>query len=306
MQVQQIHEWGGTDQLKLETAPTPVVSKGQVLVANRAMGVNPVDWKLMTGKAPVLPPLPHIPGGDIAGVVEAVGEGVTAFAVGDRVFGLIGLMGAYAQKVVVDATMLAPIPDGVDFTSAAALPLVSLTALQGMLSYGRPLEGLNVLVHGGAGGVGVAAIQIAKAEGASVTASASAAKANFVRDLGAHNVVDFRSGETGLADATFDILVDLVGDSQEAGLWSLLRSGGSVIRIAGGATAPAEEVVNGVRACKVRVRPSGDDMGRIAGLAKAGKLAASVEATFPFAQAAKALEQVKAGHVRGKIVLVVD
>lgn len=306
MKVQQIHEWGGPDQLKLEEVPEPAVGAGQVLVASQALGVNPVDWKLMTGKAPVLPPLPHVPGGDIAGIVEAVGEGVSGYAVGDRVFGLIGLMGAYAQKIVADPAVIAKVPEGMDMATAAALPLVSLTAMQGLLSDGRPLAGRDVLVHGGAGGVGMATIQIAHAEGACVTASASQGKAGLVRELGADQVVDFRSGDTGLAPASFDILVDLVGDSQESGLWRLVRLGGSVIRIAGGATAAAEEEVDGVRAYKVRVRPNGEHVARIASLYESGHLAVPIKASFPFEEAAGALEQVKAGRVAGKIVLLVD
>lgn len=306
MKTQRIHEWGGPDLLQLDEVPEPVPAPGEVLVAVRALGINPVDWKLMTGKAPVLPPLPHVPGGDIAGVVEALGDGVTGFAVGDRVFGLIGLMGAYAEKVAVPASSLARMADGMDFPTAAALPLVSLTALQGMLSDGRDLSGLDILVHGGAGGVGTAAIQIARAEGARVTASASAAKAGFVRELGAAEVVDFRAGEHGLAPASFDMLVDLVGDSQEGGLWSLVRPGGSVIRIAGGATAPAEEEVEGVRAYKVRVRPDGEHVARIAELFGTGRLSAPIEARLPFTEAARALDLVKAGHVTGKLVLVLD
>lgn len=306
MKVQQIREWGGPDQLNLEEVTDPSVGPAQVLVATRALGVNPVDWKLLTGKAPVLPPLPHIPGGDIAGVVEAIGDGVSGFSVGDRVFGLIGLMGAYAEKLSVDPAVLAAIPAGMDFATAAALPLVSLTAMQGLLADGRPLGDLDILVHGGAGGVGMAAIQIAAAEGARVTASASAGKADFVRGLGAGRVVDFRSGDTGLAAGSFDVLVDLVGDSQEAGLWQLVRSGGSVIRIAGGATAPAEEEVDGVRAYKVRVRPDGRHVARVASLFEAGKLVVLIEERFAFEDAAKALEQVKAGHVTGKLVLLVD
>ncbi|QQN75309.1 NADP-dependent oxidoreductase [Croceicoccus sp. YJ47] len=305
MKAQRIHEWGGPDRLTLDDVPAPDVSDGEVLVAVKAVGINPVDWKLMTGKAPVLPELPLVPGGDIAGVVERVGEGVDGLSPGDRVFGLIGLTGAYAGKVAVAASSLARIPGNVDFPAAAALPLVSLTALQGMLSDGREVGSLDILVHGGAGGVGTAAIQIARAMGARVTASASAEKAQFVKNLGAGQVVDFRSG-TILDPSSFDMLIDLVGDSQETALWKLVRRGGSVIRIAGGATAPAEEEVGGVRAYKVRVRPNGEHMNKVASLLDSGAISAPIDAIFPFEDAVEALEMVKAGHVKGKVVLTLS
>jgi NADPH:quinone reductase-like Zn-dependent oxidoreductase len=305
MKIWQNHEWGGPDTLQLDDVPSPVAGAGEVRVATRALGLNPVDWKLLTGKAPVKMDLPHVPGGDIAGVVDQIGEGVTRFSVGDRVFGLIGLKGAYAEQVVTSATSLAAIPEGTDFAAAAALPLVSLTALQGMLADGRDLSGLAILVHGGAGGVGSAAIQIARASGAKVTASASVAKAGFVTGLGADKVVDFRLGDAEIADASFDMLVDLVGDSQEAGLWRLVQKGGSVIRVAGGATAAAEEEVDGARAYKVRVKPDGDNMAQIARYVGEGRMKAAIEKTFPFESAVEALEIVKAGHVTGKIVLTV-
>jgi NADPH:quinone reductase-like Zn-dependent oxidoreductase len=303
MLTQRIHEWGGTDRLRLETVDVPKPQPGQVRVAIAAIGVNPVDWKVLTGKAPVPMDLPLTPGGDIAGTVDAIGDGVTAFAPGDRVFGLIGLQGAYAEQVVVSVDHLAAVPEGMDIAEAAGLPLAALTALQGMQADGRPLAGLDVLVHGAAGGVGTIAVQLAAAQGARVTGSASASNADFVRSLGASAVVDFRQHDLVGGEASFDMLIDLVGNSLETGLWSMVREGGSVVRIAGGATAAEIEEVDGVRVYKVRVRPSGEHMRYVAQLAAEGRLKVHIEARYPFADAIAALERVKEGHVRGKVVL---
>jgi len=306
MQIVHAHEFGDPGKLVLEDVPAPNPGPGQVRIAVRAAGVNPVDWKLLSGKAPVLPPLPLVPGGDIAGTIDAVGEGVDGWVVGDPVFCHPGLTGGYAGQVVVASDAVARLPAKLGFAEAAALPLAALTALQGFAADGRPLSGLHVLVHGAAGGVGTMAVQIARAEGAKITATASPANAGFITGLGANRVVDFRSEAVADQPQDVDVLLDLVGNSQETGLWALVRQGGSVIRIAGGASAPPVEEVDGVRGYKVRVRPDGDGLARIAALAGDGSLRPVVEHRFPLVQAAEALRLSMSGHVRGKIVLTLD
>jgi NADPH:quinone reductase-like Zn-dependent oxidoreductase len=301
MQIVRAHAFGTPENLVVEDIAPPEPGPGEVRIATRAIGVNPVDWKLLTGKAPVNPPLPLVPGGDVAGLVDALGEGVTEVAIGDRVMALIGLTGAYAQAVVTKAAHLAPIPPALSFAEAAGLPLVALTAWQGFAADGRDLAGLDVLVHNGAGGVGNAAIQIARARGARVTATASAANADFVRALGAGSVVDPRAGEV---PGPCDVLIDLVGNSLETGLWAHVREGGSVIRIAGGADAPACEERDRVRAYKVRVKPDGAGLRALADLAARGLLRTTIAQEFPLSAAAEALGVSKSGHVRGKLVLV--
>lgn len=300
------HEFGGPEKLVIDEVPVSEPGPGQFRIKVEGIGVNPVDWKLLSGKAPVLPPLPLVPGGDAAGIIAAIGAGVEGWRVGDAVFVHPGLMGAYAEELVVDAALCAPAPSSVGLVEAAGLPLAALTALQGLLADGRDLAGLHVLVHNAAGGVGMAAVQIAKAEGAKVTGTASTANADYVSGIGADSVVDFRTQPVGEAAQNVDILMDLVGNSQETGMWSLVKTGGSVIRIAGGAKAPDVEEVDGIRAYKVRVRANGDHLKKIAKLVDDGSMKTEISQIFPFDEAADAMRASMTGHVRGKIVLAVD
>jgi len=306
MKIIRAHEFGGPDRLVIDEVDQPEPGPGQIRLRVQGIGVNPVDWKLLSGKAPVLPPLPLVPGGDVAGVVDAVGDGVEGWSEGDPAFAHPGLMGGYAESILVDSAACAVIPKGLNAAQAASLPLVALTAWQGLLADGRDLSGLHVLVHNAAGGVGTAAAQIVKARGGRVTGTASVANADYVRSLGADDVVDFRSEPVEGRAQDVDILLDLVGNSQESGLWSLVKPGGSVIRIAGGPKAPDVEEVDGVRAYKVRVRPNGAQLREIAALVEQGALKVEIAETYPFLQAADALRASMAGHVRGKIVIAVE
>ena len=306
MKTVRAHEFGGPEQLHYEDAPAPTPAAGQVRVKVRAMGVNPVDWKLLTGKSPVQVPLPHTPGGDIAGTVDAVGEGVTSWSVGDEVYALIGLMGAYAEQVVTDAANLARKPEALGFVEAASLPLVALTAWQAFADDGRELDGLHVLVHNGAGGVGNAAVQIAKARGARVLATASPANAGFVQALGADQVVDFRTTPVDGFARDIDLMLDLVGNPQATELWALVKPGGSVVRVAGGADAPRLADEGGIRLIKTRVRPNGEQLAEIARLVESRQLRPEISRTFPLEHAADAQRLSRDGHVRGKIVLTLE
>lgn len=302
MRIIRAHGFGGPDQLVIDEVPLPDPGPGQLRLRVRGIGINPVDWKLLSGKAPVLPSLPLVPGGDVAGVVDAVGEGVTAFAVGDRVMAHPGLTGGYAEALVVDASACAIVPTSLDLVDAASLPLVALTAWQGLVADGRDIAGLHVLVHNAAGGVGTAAVQIVKALGGRVTGTASFGNSDYVRSLGADDVVDFRVDAPDGRRRDIDILLDLVGNSKETGLWSLVRSGGSVIRVAGGADAPNAAEEDGIRAYKVRVRPNGEQLARIAALVGEGRMRPEIAQHFTFDQIPDALRASMSGHIRGKIV----
>jgi NADPH:quinone reductase-like Zn-dependent oxidoreductase len=306
MKTVRAHAFGGPEQLRLEEAPSPEPGPGAVRVRVLAAAVNPVDWKLLSGKSPVQVPLPLTPGGDVAGVIDAVGDGVTGWAVGDEVFTLIGLMGAYAGQIVTDAANLARKPDGLDFIEAASLPLVALTAWQAFADEGRDLDGLHVLIHNAAGGVGIAAVQIAKARGARVLATASPANAEFVRELGADQGVDFRTTPLEGFARDVDIMLDMVGNPEATELWSLVKPGGSVVRVAGGADAPKLAEEDGIRVIKTRVRPNGEQLAQIAALVDSGHLRTEIARTFPLDQAMDAQRLSRDGHVRGKIVLTLE
>jgi NADPH:quinone reductase-like Zn-dependent oxidoreductase len=305
MKAVQYHEFGGPQVMQVEEVAAPGVANGEVLVRVKATSVNPVDWKVRSGAAAAIVqfPMPIIPGGDLAGVVEQVGTGVSGFKVGDEVFALIGLMGASAELVAVDATKLAHKPSNLTFEEAASLPLVALTAWQGFFSEERDVAGKVVLIHNAAGGVGSVAVQIAKARGARVIATASAKNADFVRALGADEIVDFRTTPVSSRQQDVDVLMDLVGDKAAVDLWSLVKPGGTVIRIAGGADAEALAQEGGLSIIKTRVRPNGEQLAQIAGLVAAGKVRPSVAEVLPWEQIAQAHELSKSGRVRGKVVL---
>lgn len=302
-----IHDYGGPEQLKYEDAPQPGTGPGQLLVKLEATSVNPADWKIRGGamKAVMDYPMPLVLGGDVAGTVAAVGDGVSGFKTGDAVFAFIGLVGAYAEYVAVDAVKVAAKPKNISFEEAGSLPLVALTAWQALEADGRNLKGLHVLVHNAAGGVGTLAVQIAKAKGARVTATASAKNAGLVSGLGADKVVDFRVTPAADAPKDVDILLDLVGNAEAFSLWPLVKSGGSMVRLGGGAEDPKPAEEAGIRVLRMRVKPDSAQLAEIARMVEAGTIRPVVAQVLPLAQAAEAHTLSKAGHAVGKIVLKV-
>lgn len=306
MKAIRIHDYG--EPLVYETAPDPVCGAGQVMVRVFAAAVNPADWKITSGRVRKVVdyPMPLIPGGDIAGRIEAVGEGVEGFAVGDEVIGLLGLVGAYAEKIVDDPAKLARKPANLDFVEAASLPLAALTAWQAYEVAGGDYSGKRVLVHNGAGGVGSLAVQIGKAKGAYVLATASAANADHVRGLGADEVADFRVTGLGSFEGEVDLLIDMVGDESAEQLWPLVRKGGAVVRIAGGAGTPPEFEQDGRTIYKIMVKPNGGQLQEISDLAAAGQIRPQIEHILHISQADDAHRLSQTGRVRGKIVLKMD
>ncbi|HEY9604875.1 MAG TPA: zinc-dependent alcohol dehydrogenase family protein, partial [Allocoleopsis sp.] len=219
--------------------PRPQPTTHQVLVRIKASGVNPLDSKIRTGKAPhAKPVLPAVLGTDLAGIVEAVGQDVTAFQVGDEVYGMTGgvggLQGSLAEFAAVDADLLAKKPTNLTFREAATLPLVFLTAWEGLIDRANVREGQKVLILGGSGGVGHVAVQIARARGAKVFATASAAKHEMVQQLGAVPI-DYRSTsiaqivETFTNGQGFDVVYDSVGGSTLDDAFQAVRNYGHVV-----------------------------------------------------------------------------
>jgi NADPH:quinone reductase-like Zn-dependent oxidoreductase len=193
MKAVRIHEFGGTDVLRLEDLPKPVPAQGEVLIEIRAASVNPVDYKIREGKYPAVTAdkLPVTLGRDAAGVVTEVGAGTTAFKVGDEVFAMLPQdRGGYAEWVSAPADVCAGKPATLDMVQAASAPLAALTAWQGLFTHGRLKAGQRVLIHGASGGVGPFAVQFAKVRGAEVFATASADNRAFVEGLGADRVID--------------------------------------------------------------------------------------------------------------------
>lgn len=305
MRAVRFHDYGDSAVLRHEEVADAVAGPGQLLVRVMASSVNPVDWKVRSGAARAIVdyPLPVTTGGDIAGVVAALGAGVTGFTVGQRVFALVGLVGACAELVALDASLAAPMPAALGFEEAASLPMAALTVWQGLFGDGRSCAGQRVLIHNAAGGVGSVAVQIAKAHGATVLATASQANAAFVRALGADEVIDARHAPLDGRARDIDMLIDLVGNDDARRLWALVRAGGTVVRIAGGADADALAREGGLTVVKLRVKPDGAQLAEVAALAQSGALRPNVAAVFALSEVGQAQDLSRQGHTRGKIVI---
>ena len=241
MQAQIIHTWGGAERFEAATLPDPTPGPGEVLVQVAATSVNPADYKLRQAGPPIAPALPAVLGCDVAGRVLAVGDGVAGFAEGDEVYGCVGgvrgMPGCYAEMIAADARLLAPKPAALTLRESAALPLVTITAWEGLARAGVR-AGQTVLVHGGAGGVGHVAIQLAKARGAEVaTTVSSGEKAALARSLGADHTIDYRAEpvDAYVARLTggkgFDVIYDATGGSDIAASFQAARLNGEVVTI---------------------------------------------------------------------------
>ncbi|MFF3461836.1 NADP-dependent oxidoreductase [Streptomyces sp. NPDC002619] len=298
------NRYGGPETLELAEVDDPKVGPDSVLVRVKAVGVNPVDWKIVAG---YLDPImyvhfPLVPGWDVAGVVEAVGLDVPEFSVGDEVFGYVRKdevqHGTYAELVAAPVRTLARKPASLSWQEAAGVPLTGLTALQSLTRV-RVAARDTVLVHAASGGVGTFAVQIAVAQGARVIGTASERNHDFLRSLGAEPVT---YGE-GLADRVrqlapegIDAAVDYVGGDAVAVSQELLKDRSRVASIV-----DAEVTQRGGH--HVWARPDSTDLAELARLADAGKLSVHVQQALPLADAAEALRLNKSGRTRGKIVL---
>ncbi|MEV7618049.1 NADP-dependent oxidoreductase [Streptomyces sp. NPDC089799] len=302
-----VEQWGGPETLVEREVERPEPGLNEVLVRVHAAGVNPVDWKVRAsggliawGEVPVV-------GWDVSGTVEAVGPGVSAFRPGDEVYGMPLFprqAGGYAEYVVAPARHFAPKPAGLTHVEAAALPLAALTAWQALVDAADVRPGERVLVHAAAGGVGHFAVQIAKARGAYVIGTASAAKHDLVRELGADEVVDYREVRFEDVVSDVDVVLDGMGGENAERSLKVLRDGGRLITLPGPDDVPAA-TPEGVRAQWVLVEPDHLGLREIAALVERGALKPVVDTVLPLAEAAKAHEIGERGRTTGKIVLSV-
>lgn len=299
--------FGGPEVLEVVETERPKPLPGEVLVKVHASAVNPVDVFVRSGAFPLLGEPPFGVGWDISGVVEEAGPGAR-FEVGDEVYGMPFFPRAatgYAEYVAAPSRQVARKPASLDHVHAAAIPLAALTAWQGLVQAAGVKEGDRVLIHRAAGGVGHFAVQIAKAHGAHVIAMASPARHDFVRGLGANEVIDYRT--TDFTEAVKD--ADVVFDSTAQGDLSLgvLRPGGVLISIVEHADPELAVRVEaaGRRFAGISVEPDYAALEAIANLVDAGLIRPHVEETYPLEEAGKAHELVASGQVQGKIVLTV-
>lgn len=308
MKAIQIEQFGELDVLEYkEDIARPEPSEGEVLIHIHAAGVNPVDTLIRRGLLQKVAhyTLPLILGWDVAGVVEAVGTGVNSFKVGDEVYAMTGMMpaGGYAEYVALPAANVALKPRSLTFIQAASVPLVSLTALQGLFDIAELSPGQTVLIHAASGGVGSFAVQLAKLRGARVIGTASAANQEFVKSLGADVVIDYRSTPFETVAHDVDVVLDLVGGDTQARSWQVLKPGGI---LASTVTPPEKPEASNARGAYVGAQPNGEQLKQIAELLDAGKVKTFVEIVLPLQEARRAQELTQNGHPQGKIVLQIN
>ena len=302
-----VHEYGGPEVLKYEDVPRPEPKDDQLLVRVIAAGVNPVDGLIRAGMfANENRTFPIILGGDIAGVVEKVGNKVTKFKAGDPVFAYVSLnsSGGYAQYALVPEREAAPKPRSVTYIQAAAVPIVAMTAWQALIDTAKLGSGQTVLIHGGSGGVGSFAIQIAKARGAKVIATASAANQDLLKQLGADVAIDYTKQNFEDTAKDVDVVLDSVGKDTLARSYGVVKRGGIIVSLVARPD-QGELEKHGIRGVALSVDPNADELTEIGKLIDENKIRVIISQTFPLSEAAKAQEQVASGHTRGKIVLKV-
>jgi NADPH2:quinone reductase len=314
-----IGEFGGVEVLEPMALPSPEAGPGQLLVKVHACAANPVDTKIRRGMLPLKPTFPLILGYDISGVVEAVGEGVTDFVPGDAVFyspELTG-QGGYAEYHVADAALVTFKPDGFSHVEAASVPLAGMTAWQGLFDRGGLQHGEAVLIHGAAGGVGSLAVQLASWAGCEVYATAGGENHDFVEDLGADVIIDYRSHDfvEAVMDSTkgrgVDVVLDTVGGEVFAKSFAALAPHGAVVSI----TPEAMEGLSlgclvpgffkNAEAHLLFMERRRDTLDSLARLLERGFLDPVVETVLPLERAAEAHRRLESGHGRGKIVFEV-
>lgn len=303
MRAARFHDYGPPSVLVVDLVPRPVPKEGEVLIRVHTAGVNAIDWKLRAGYLQAYMPLelPVAPGLDVAGTVEQVGSGVTAFAVGDDVFGRG--VGTYAEYAVGKVATLAHIPDGVSFDQAATLHVGGVVSWVGLFDVAHVEPGQRVLIHGGAGGVGSIAVQLAHWKGAHVIATTSTANVEYVQSIGADEVVDYTTVAFEEVVHDVDVVYDTVGGEATGRSWSTLKPGGIMVVIAGMPDADAA-AAHGVRVANVAqpdvTTPVLDEL---VALVASGELVPQVGATYPLEEAAHAQAASETGHGRGRIVI---
>lgn len=332
MQASFIRRYGSNDVLEYGDLPRPQPGAGQLLVKVHAAGVNPVDYKIRNGAMKMVVPLPFplVLGSELSGVVEQVGAGVSRFKPGDAVFARLSVhhIGAYAEYAVLDADLAALKPANLSHIEAASVPLAALTAWQALFERGGLRGGQTVLVHGGSGGVGSFAIQIAKQIGARVVTTVGTRNVELARSLGSDVVVDYKNQRFEDCVRNCDLVLDTQAGDIQRRSFAVLKRGGVLVSIAGMPDrkfAKAFELnpllgwlfhamnrkqralahASGTRFEYLFMHPSGEQLTQIATLLESGQIKPVIDKVFPLAQTGAALAYCEAGHVTGKVVIEV-
>jgi len=308
MKAIRIHSRSGPEGLVYEDAPQPHPGEGEVLVrvyATSVMWQEPTwseTWKTPTGVDRHLP----IPCHDLSGVVAEIGAGVSGVAVGEAVYALTEFWrdGAAAEYTISRPADLAPKPRSLDYVQAAGIPLVGLTAWQALFDHAGLSSGQSILIHGAAGGVGSIAVQLARWAGAHVIGTASARNRDFLRELGANEVIDYTTTRFEDVLHDVDIVLDTIGGDTMERSWSVLKKGGLLVSIF---SPPSQEQAkaHGVRAVFFIVEPDRAELIQLGNLVDSGQLRPVIDTVYPLSEARQAFEHALSGHTRGKIILQV-
>lgn len=307
MKAIRIHSFGGPEVLKEEEAPKPEAGAGEIIIRVQAAGVNPVDYKMRSGQYRGGVSLPATLGREVSGVVASVGPGVSQFKLGDAVYAMLGkYSGGYAEFSRAGQNEAAAKPSTLDYIHAAAVPLAATTAWQGLFDHGGLHVGERVLIHGAAGGVGHFAVQLAKARGATVIATARDSDLDFVRSLGADELIDYRNQEFETVAEKVDLVLDLIGGKTQERSIAVLGDGGrlvSTLALDDAARRKAAEAGVGIK--QFMAEPKTAQLGEIGRLIDAGEVTVEVDRVHSLDEASEALDELEHEHIRGKIVLAV-
>ena len=314
--------YGSPDELKMVEISAPQPGPGEVQVKVMATGLNAADWRMLRAD-PFLIRLMlglfrpkskfKILGSDVAGIVTAVGPDITRLKVGDGVFGEIPARGGLAEFVIANEQYLATIPEGIEFPTAAALPMAGLTALQGLRNVGQIKAGDRVLINGASGGVGTFAVQFAKTFDTTVTAVCSTGKMALARSLGADHVIDYTQEDFTRNGQQYDLIFAANGNSDLSDYARALAPQGRYV-MAGGANSqmwqvmlrgPLKSKKGGKSFSGFTATPNRDDLEYLGGLVREGKIKPVIDRCFPLAEAAAAIRYLEEGHARGKIIVTV-
>ncbi|MBB5061513.1 NADPH:quinone reductase-like Zn-dependent oxidoreductase [Granulicella aggregans] len=323
MQAVVYRRYGSPDVLEFQEIPKPTPAEGEVLIRVHAASVNPYDWHFLRGTPSFIrlftgmsrPKSPRL-GADVAGTIEAVGAKVAQFMIGDEVFGTA--KGSFAEYACAVASQLAVKPQEISFEQAACLPIAGITALQGLRDKGDIQTGQAILINGAAGGVGTFAVQIAKSLGVRVTGVCSTGNIDFLRSIGADEVIDYTREDFARSTKLYDLLFDLVGNRSLADYLRALHPRGTYISCGGGGPENSTwNLLSGLLANAIRSRfvsqkmpglfakVNSGDLATLAALVQAGKVVPVVNRTYALREIAEAVRQVESGHVRGKVVIAI-
>ena len=305
MRAARIHRFGPPDVIVLDELPRPSPLSHQVLVRVVSAGVGPWDALIREQKSVVKSPLPIILGSDLAGVVDSVGPGVDQFKPGDEIYGVTNpqFIGAYSELALASAGMIARKPESLSFTEAASVPVVAVTAWQMLFDYANATRGQSVLIHGAGGNVGAYAVQLASQAGLRVFATASSSDFEYLQELGANTVIDYKRTRFEEAVPMVDIVLDLVGGDTNTRSFKVIRPGGILVSVVS-EPMPELDRPNNIRCLFFLVEVTTERLDKITDLFKHGKLAARVGTVLPLEKARTAHEMLAgAPHKPGKIIL---